>query len=118
LNANLAPSGYILPRVEHPTCPNCSVWASTIAHYLRFEGPVRAWHGCSPEIEGRTAVAEKCAFAQGHRRAVQGWQRMLVIMDQGLIKQAKMAGLEDDMKISHAVEEAVRERRKGRKAAT
>ena len=64
------------------------------------------------------AVAEKSASAQGHPRAVQGRQQMLVIMDQGLIKRVKIAALEDDTKMSHAVEEAVRERRKGRKAAT
>jgi hypothetical protein len=45
---------------------------------------------------------------------------MLVIMDQDLIKDVKMAALEDDMKMSHAVEQAVREwlsRRKSRKGA-
>jgi hypothetical protein len=34
---------------------------------------------------------------------------MLVIMDQDVIKNVKMAALEDDVKMSHAVEEAVKE---------
>jgi hypothetical protein len=45
---------------------------------------------------------------------------MLVIMDQHLIKEAKMAALEDDRKMSHVVEEATREwlaRRKTRKGS-
>ncbi len=45
---------------------------------------------------------------------------MLVIMDQNLIKEAKMAALEDDRKMSHVVEEATREwlaRRKTRKGS-
>ena len=49
-----------------------------------------------------------------------GKKQMLVIMDQDLIKDVKMAALEDDMKMSHAVEQAVREwlsRRKSRKGA-
>jgi hypothetical protein len=42
-------------------------------------------------------------------RTAKGKKQMLVIMDQDLIKSLKMAALEDDMKMSHAVEEAVRE---------
>jgi len=51
-------------------------------------------------------------------RAPNGKKQMLVIMDQDLIKRVKMAALQDDWKMSHAVEEAVREwlaRRKTRK---
>lgn len=51
-------------------------------------------------------------------RASNGKKQMLVIMDQDLIKHVKMAALQDDRKMSHAVEEAVREwlaRRKTRK---
>jgi hypothetical protein len=58
--------------------------------------------------------------ASGRARAPSGKKQMLVIMDQNLIKEAKMAALEDDRKMSHVVEEAVREwlaRRKSRKLA-
>jgi hypothetical protein len=51
-------------------------------------------------------------------RAPNGKKQMLVIMDQDLIKHVKMAALQDDRKMSHAVEEAVREwlaKRKARK---
>jgi hypothetical protein len=52
-------------------------------------------------------------------RLPEGKKQMLVIMDQGVILDVKMAALQDGIKMSHAVEEAVREwlsRRKGRKA--
>ena len=52
-------------------------------------------------------------------RLPEGKMQMLVIMDQGVILDVKMAALQDGIKMSHAVEEAVREwlsRRKGRKA--
>jgi hypothetical protein len=51
-------------------------------------------------------------------RAPKGKKQMLVIMDQALIKELKMAALDDDKKMSHAVEDAVREwlaKRKTRK---
>jgi hypothetical protein len=51
-------------------------------------------------------------------RAPKGKKQVLIIMDQEVIKQVKMAAVEDDTKMSHAVEEAVREwlaRRKARK---
>ena len=54
----------------------------------------------------------------GRPRAPVGKKQMLVIMDQKLIKEVKMAALEDDMKMSHAVEEAVTDwlaKRKARK---
>lgn len=62
----------------------------------------------------------KRTTAPGRARAPKGKKQMLVIMDQDLIKDVKMAALEDDMKMSHAVEQAVREwlsRRKSRKGA-
>jgi hypothetical protein len=43
---------------------------------------------------------------------------MLVIMDQDIIRDIKVAAAEDEIKLSHAVEEAVREwlaKRRGRK---
>jgi hypothetical protein len=54
----------------------------------------------------------------GRPRAPAGKRQMLVIMDQQVIKEAKMAALEDDRKMSHVVEEATREwlaKRKARK---
>ena len=45
--------------------------------------------------------------ASGRPRAPEGKRQMLVLMDKQLIKDVKMAALEDDMKMSHAVEEAV-----------
>ena len=56
----------------------------------------------------------------GRARAPAGKKQMLVIMDQNLIKEANMAALEDDRKMSHVVEEATREwlaRRKTRKGS-
>lgn len=63
---------------------------------------------------------DKKGAAEGRPRAPAGKKQMLVIMDQDLIKQVKMAALEDDLKMSHAVEEAVEEwlaRRKSRKGS-
>ena len=68
----------------------------------------------------KMATEHKKAAALGRPRAPKGKKQMLVIMDQDLIKGVKMAALEDDMKMSHAVEQAVREwlwRRKSRKGA-
>ena len=56
--------------------------------------------------------------ASGGARLPKGKKQMLVIMDQELIKELKMAALADDMKLSHAVEEATRDwliKRKSRK---
>jgi hypothetical protein len=61
---------------------------------------------------------EKKQPAKASSRAPKGKKQMLVLMDQDVIKSVKMAALEDDIPMSHAVEEAVREwlgRRKGRK---
>ena len=55
----------------------------------------------------------------GRARAPKGKKQMLVIMDEDLIKDVKMAALQDDLKMSHAVEEAVRDwlaKRKTRKS--
>ena len=57
--------------------------------------------------------------SSGRPRAPSGKRQMLVIMDKQLIKDVKMAALEDDMKMSHAVEEAVTDwlaKRKARKS--
>lgn len=61
---------------------------------------------------------EKKQPAKGGPRAPKGKKQMLVLMDQDVIKSVKMAALEDDIPMSHAVEEAIREwlgKRKGRK---
>lgn len=66
------------------------------------------------------AAHEKDAKASGRPRAPAGKKQVLVLMDKEVIKQVKMAAVDDDMKMSHAVEKAVREwleRRKARKAA-
>lgn len=42
-------------------------------------------------------------------RAPTGKRQVLIIMDQDVIKSIKVAAVEDDMKMSHAVEEAVRD---------
>jgi hypothetical protein len=54
-------------------------------------------------------------------RAPAGKRQVLIIMDQDVIKSVKVAAVEDDIKMSHAVEEAVREwlsRRKRERAAS
>jgi len=54
-------------------------------------------------------------------RAPEGKRQVLIIMDQDVIKSVKVAAVEDDIKMSHAVEEAVRDwlsKRKREKAAT
>jgi hypothetical protein len=63
-------------------------------------------------------LAENKKGPASRARAPNGKKQMLVIMDQDLIKHLKIAALQDDRKMSHAVEEAVREwlaRRKTRK---
>jgi hypothetical protein len=42
-------------------------------------------------------------------RAPAGKRQVLIIMDQEVVKSVKVAAVEDDIKMSHAVEEAVRE---------
>ena len=54
-------------------------------------------------------MAEKGGVAAGRSRAPAGKKQMLVIMDQELIKALKVAAAEDDLKLSHAVEQAVRD---------
>ena len=48
-------------------------------------------------------------------RAPEGKRQVLIIMDQEVIKSVKVAAVEDDIKMSHAVEEAVRDWLKKRK---
>jgi hypothetical protein len=51
-------------------------------------------------------------------RAPTGKRQVLIIMNQNIIKSVKVAAVEDDIKMSHAVEEAVRDwlikRKRGR----
>jgi hypothetical protein len=64
-------------------------------------------------------MKNKRELASGRARAPAGKKQMLVIMDQDLILELKMAALQDGMKMSHVVEKAVREwlaKRKGRKS--
>lgn len=42
-------------------------------------------------------------------RAPAGKKQVLIIMDEEVIKSVKVAAVEDDIKMSHAVEEAVRD---------
>lgn len=42
-------------------------------------------------------------------RASAGKRQVLIIMDEDVIKSVKVAAVEDDIKMSHAVEEAVRD---------
>ena len=54
-------------------------------------------------------------------RAPKGKRQVLIIMDQDVIKSVKVAAVEDDIKMSHAVEEAVRDwlsKRKRERAAS
>jgi hypothetical protein len=54
-------------------------------------------------------------------RAPVGKRQVLIIMDQEVIKSVKVAAVEDDIKMSHAVEEAVRDwlsKRKRERAAS
>jgi len=50
-------------------------------------------------------------------RAPVGKRQVLIIMDQDVIKSVKVAAVEDDIKMSHAVEEAVRDWLNKRKRA-
>jgi hypothetical protein len=47
--------------------------------------------------------------ARTRARAPAGKRQVLVIMDQEVIKSVKVAAVEDDIKMSHAVEKAVRD---------
>jgi hypothetical protein len=54
-------------------------------------------------------------------RAPEGKRQVLIIMDHDVIKSVKVAAVEDDMKMSHAVEMAVRDwlsKRKRERAAS
>ncbi len=54
-------------------------------------------------------------------RAPEGKRQVLIIMDQEVIKSVKVAAVEDDIKMSHAVEKAVRDwlsKRKRERAAS
>jgi hypothetical protein len=50
-------------------------------------------------------------------RAPAGKRQVLIIMDQEVIKSVKVAAVEDDIKMSHAVEKAVRDWLNKRKRA-
>jgi hypothetical protein len=50
-------------------------------------------------------------------RAPVGKRQVLIIMDQEVIKSVKVAAVEDDIKMSHAVEKAVRDWLSKRKRA-
>jgi hypothetical protein len=50
-------------------------------------------------------------------RAPEGKRQVLIIMDQNVIKSVKVAAVEDDIKMSHAVEKAVRDWLSKRKRA-
>lgn len=58
----------------------------------------------------------KKASSSGRARAPVGKKQVLVIMDAEVIKQTKLAAVEDDKKMSHVIEEAVREWLAQRKA--
>jgi hypothetical protein len=54
-------------------------------------------------------ITPKERGAKIRARAPEGKRQVLIIMDQDVIKSVKVAAVEDDIKMSHAVEEAVRE---------
>ena len=59
--------------------------------------------------------------AETRARAPEGKRQVLIIMDQDVIKSIKVAAVEDDIKMSHAVEKAVRDwlsKRKRERAAS
>jgi hypothetical protein len=51
----------------------------------------------------------KKRLVKARARAPVGKRQVLIIMDQDVIKSVKVAAVEDDIKMSHAVEEAVRD---------
>ena len=54
-------------------------------------------------------LKNKKKSASGGARTPEGKKQMLVIMDKNVIFDVKVAALEDGVKMSHAVEEAVKE---------
>jgi hypothetical protein len=55
------------------------------------------------------ASQPKIRVSKSRPRAPAGKRQVLIIMDQEVAKSVKVAAVEDDIKMSHAVEEAVRE---------
>ena len=51
----------------------------------------------------------KKRLVKGRPRAPVGKRQVLIIMDEKIIKSVKVAAVEDDIKMSHAVEKAVRD---------
>jgi hypothetical protein len=59
--------------------------------------------------------------AKTRARAPEGKRQVLIIMNKDVVKLVKVAAVEDDIKMSHAVEQAVRDwlnKRKREKATT
>jgi hypothetical protein len=52
---------------------------------------------------------DKNPTVKGRPRAPAGKKQMLVIMDAELVRQVKIAAAEDERKVSHVVEDAVRD---------
>ena len=59
----------------------------------------------------------KKRLVKARARAPVGKRQVLIIMDQDVIKSVKVAAVEDDIKMSHAVEKAVRDWLSKRKRA-
>ena len=59
----------------------------------------------------------KKRLVKARARAPVGKRQVLIIMDQEVIKSVKVAAVEDDIKMSHAVEKAVRDWLSKRKRA-
>lgn len=69
---------------------------------------------------GLVMASPKNTSSPNRPRAPAGKKQMLVIMDESVVKSVKLAAVEDDIKMSHAVEAAVRDwldKRKREKAA-
>jgi len=65
-------------------------------------------------------ATDKKGQTKGRARAPAGKKQVLLIADADLIKQMKLAAVEDEKKMSHCFEEAAREwlaRRKSRKTS-
>jgi hypothetical protein len=54
-------------------------------------------------------ASPKNADGTNRSRAPAGKKQVLVIMDEAIVKSVKVAAVEDDIKMSHAVEAAVRD---------
>jgi hypothetical protein len=54
-------------------------------------------------------ASPKNAGSTSRPRAPTGKKQVLVIMDEAIVKSVKVAAVEDDIKMSHAVEAAVRD---------